>query len=151
MRSDLDFFLTVAALLVAAILAMSSLILAKKPDAKAMIDKLVPFQGGVGVGLLVWGIINLIRFLPDMSVWMKMSALIGAIFFASILSMILLGFLFGMPLIAKWIPGDSPAEQKALKMQQKVGGFSVLLGIIGALCAIGLLLIRFGIIKPHIG
>ena len=135
------------ALLVAAILAMSSLILAKKPDAKQLIDKLVPYQGGVGVGLLVWGIINLIRFLPDMSLWMKVSALIGSVFLISIISMILLGFLFGMPLIAKWIPGESSAEQKALSMQQKIGGFSVLLGIIGAACAVALLLIRFGVLK----
>ena len=147
MSSDLDLFITVAALLVAAILAMSSLILAKKPDAKALIDKLVPFQGGVGVGLLIWGIIDLIRFLPHFSAFMNLSAIIGTVFLASILSMILLGFLFGMPLIAKWIPGDSPAEQKALEMQKKIGGFSVLLGVIGAICAVCLLLIRFGVLK----
>jgi len=148
MNSDLDFFLTIAALTVAGILAISSLILAKKPDAKKLIDKLVPYQGFVGVGLLVWGVINLIRFLPHFGDYMHVWALAAIIFLAAILAEVLLGFLFGMPLIAKWIPGESPAEQKALEMQKKVGGFSVLIGVIGLISVVGLLLIRFHILKP---
>jgi hypothetical protein len=142
-------FITIAALLVAGILAMSALILSKKPSAKELIDKLVPYQGFIGVGLLAWGVIELIRFLADggmnlFSVW----PLAGAIIFLAIVSEVLLGFLFGMPLIAKWIPGDTPAEQKALDMQRKVAGFSVLIGVLGLIAAIGLLLLRFGILKP---
>lgn len=147
MTSDFDLFLTIAALTVAGILAISSLILAKKPEAKQLIDKLVPYQGFVGVGLLAWGVINLIRFLSHFSLMMYWKTF-GIIVLAAILSEVLLGFLFGMPLIAKWIPGESPAEVKALEMQKKVGGFSVLIGIVGLCSVLGLLLIRFHILKP---
>jgi hypothetical protein len=138
------FFITIILLLVASVLAVSALIISKKPSAKEMIDKLVPYQGFIGVALLAWGIIDLLTLhvFDLMSIW----AMGGAIVFVAILSEILLGFLFGMPLIAKWIPGDTPAEQKALEMQKKVAGFSVLLGIVGALAAIGLLLMKFEIL-----
>jgi hypothetical protein len=149
MNSSLELYITVAALFVAGILAMSGLVLSKRPDARQMIDKLVPYQGVVGVGLLAWGLIQLVRFLlnhgaAQMSAW----PLGGAVIFMAMLSALLLGFLFGMPMIAKWIPGSTPAEQKAMEMQQKVAGFSVLLGIVGIAAGVGLLLIRFGILTP---
>ena len=144
-------WITIILLLAASILAVSALIISKKPSAKELIDKLVPYQGFIGVGLLAWGIIDLIRAMtgtPSVFDMMRFWALGGAVIFIAILSEIFLGFLFGMPLIAKWIPGDTPAEQKALDMQKKVAGFSVLLGVIGGVAAIALILMELGILKP---
>ena len=59
------------------------------------------------------------------------------------LAAIVLGFLFGMPLIAKWIPGETPAEQKALEMQQKIAGFSTIIGIIGLIFGVLMIYYRF--------
>ncbi len=42
------------------ILAASALIIARKPDAKALIDKLTPYQGWIGVVMFVWGIFELL-------------------------------------------------------------------------------------------
>jgi hypothetical protein len=143
-------FITIIALFAAGILAVSALIISKKPSAKELIDKLVPYQGSIGVGLLAWGVIDLLRSIGHLGDMMKFWPFGGSIVLIAIVSEIALGFLFGMPMIAKWIPGDSPAEQKAMQMQQKVAGFSVILGIIGLAAALGLLLMRFEIITPRL-
>ena len=144
-------WITIILLLAGSVLAVSALIISKKPSAKEMIDKLVPYQGFIGVALLAWGLIDLIRGFtstPSLADMISIWPLGGAIILIAVLSEIFLGFLFGMPLIAKWAPGDSPAEQKALEMQRKVAGYQVILGIVGAAAAIGLLLIHLGVITP---
>lgn len=135
-------------LLAGAILAVSGFIIAKKPEAKALIDKIVPYQGFIGVALLAWGIIDLLRNLSALKFMLKLWPFGGAIFLAYIFASILLGVLLGIPQIVKWIPGESSAEQKAMQVQQKVAGFSVLIGLIGGISAILVLLIAAGILKP---
>ena len=142
-------FLIAILLILAGILALSAFIVAKKPDAKAMIDKLVPFQAFIGIGLLAvclyfWlieaGVVNLFRM-------MKFWALGGLISIGAVFSGILLGFLFGMPQIAKWIPGESSAEQKAVELSKKVAPFQVLLGIIAVVSSLITMLYMFKILK----
>ena len=60
-------WITVIVLTLAGVLALSGMIIAQKPQAKDLIDKLVPFQGIIGVVLLVWGIVNAARVLPHMN------------------------------------------------------------------------------------
>lgn len=131
------------------ILGVSGLIVAKKPDAKALIDKLVPFQAFIGVGLLALGIwallnfgpINTFRILPHFPI-------LGLFAIAGSWGAILLGFLFGMPQIAKWIPGESSAETKAMELSKKLAPFQLILGIIvGAGGVLGLLM-ALRIMKP---
>ena len=131
-------WITVIALTLAGGLALSSFIIAKSPQAKDLIDKLVPFQGIIGVVLLAWGVVNLIHYGPHFS------DMTGSNFPTSILLAVVgtitaelgLGFLFGMPLIAKWIPGETPAEQKAMEMQKKLVPFQSLLGLVAVVAAV---------------
>ena len=131
-------WITVIMLTLAGVLALSGLIIAQKPQAKDLIDKLVPFQGIIGVILLVWGIVNAARMLPHMND-MTASGFPRSILLAAVGTLVAelgLGFLFGMPLVAKWIPGDSPAEQKAMEMQKKVLPFQSLLGVVAIVAAV---------------
>lgn len=133
-------------LIVAGILAVSGLIISKKPEAKQLIDKLVPFQGFIGVGLLALGVIFLLGWIGKMDRISDVGKLWGAFPFVIYLgtaAAIALGFLFGMPLIAKWIPGETPAEQKAMEMQKKIAGFSTVIGILGLLFGLMMLYYRF--------
>lgn len=133
-------------LIVAGILAVSGLIISKQPRAKELIDKLVPFQGFIGVALLALGLI----FLFGWATHMERLDIIGkewtffpfTVYIATAAA-IVLGFLFGMPLIAKWIPGDSPAEVKAMEMQKKIAGFSTIVGIVGLVFGLLMLYYRF--------
>ncbi len=134
-------------LILGGILALSNIIVAKKPDARELINKLVPFQGAIGVALLVFGALNLLdalRILKVMSALPVKSASIIVVVAGSLL----LGLLFGMPLIAKWIPGDSPAEQKVAELSAKISGFQVIIGLAGIVGSLLWLLFRFSILKP---
>jgi hypothetical protein len=136
-------------LIVAGILALSGFIVAKKPDAKALIDKLVPFQAFVGVGLLVLGVLYLLTNGIDFIKAMSAAPLPAIIALAGIVSGIVLGALFGMPQIAKWIPGESNAEQKAVELSQKAAPYQMLFGVIALGSAVGMILLIAGILKAY--
>jgi hypothetical protein len=123
-------------LLVGGVIALSGFIASKKPNAKELLDKLTPIAGFIGVGLLVWGIIDLIRSLDMLGTVMGASAFRGIIFIVYLASEILLGFLLGMGLIAKWMPGEGAVEKKGVEMQKKLTAWQVPIGFIGIICAL---------------
>lgn len=137
-------------LIVSAILAVSALIVAKAPDAKAMIEKLVPFQAFIGVGLLAVSLIQLLRIGPVTIFRMVSPApVLGLTLLAGCFGGIALGFMFGMPQIAQWIPGESPAEQKAQEISRKLAPFQVIIGLICGGAGLVMLLIGLKIMKPY--
>lgn len=129
------------------ILAASALILSKKPDAKQLIDKLTPFQALIGVGMVVLGLINFLRSLKYLTDFFKVNLIAAAALLSMIAVSVLLGALFGMPQITKWIPGDSSAEQKALELTRKIAPFQVMLGMIAIVASLIVLLYQFKILK----
>lgn len=136
-------------LILGGVLALSTFIVAKKPDAKAMIDKLVPYQAFIGIGLLALSLINWIRIgLGTPFQLMKFWALGGITLIAAIFSGILLGFFFGMPQIAKWIPGESSAETRALELSKKIAGIQMIVGVIALVAGLLMLLMELRILKP---
>lgn len=124
------------ALIVAGILAASALIVGNLPQAKEYIDKLVPIQGFIGVGLLVVGVIKAVQLLGHMDVVNNGPTLLMLGIYAGIACAVLLGFLLGMPVIAQWIPGETPAEQKAMEMQKKIIPYQAMLGFVGIAAAV---------------
>jgi hypothetical protein len=137
------------AVILGGILAISGLIIAKKPEAKSLIDKLSPYQAIIGVAMIALGVVNLIRSLPYLGDLFKVNLLFALSILGMLAVSIALGALFGMPQIAKWIPGDSPAEQKALELSQKVAPYQVILGLIGLASSLIYLLYRYNIIHFH--
>lgn len=129
------------------ILAASALILSKKPDAKQLIDKLTPFQAIIGVGMIVLGIVNFMRSVKFFTDMFKVNLMASAALMTMFGVSVLLGALFGMPQIIKWIPGDSSAEQKALELTQKIAPFQVILGLLAMIASLVVLLYQFKIIK----
>jgi hypothetical protein len=128
-------------------LAISGLIIANKPDAKQLIDKLVPFQALIGVAMIAFGVINLVRLLAYLTDLFRLNAMFALAVWCMLGTSIALGALFGMPQIVKWIPGESSAEQKALQLTQKVAPFQVILGLVALASSVLYLLYRFNVIK----
>ena len=143
-----DTLLTVNALvgILGGILAISGLILTKKPDAKKYIDRLTPYQALIGVGMIALGVINFLRALGHIGAMLKVG-MFGLGWLALVVTSILLGALFGMPQIAKWIPGESSAEQKAVELSKKVAPYQVMLGIILVIASLITMLYMFKILK----
>jgi hypothetical protein len=146
---DTLIFINILLGILGGILAMATLIVSKKPDAKAMIDKLTPYQALIGVGLVGVSLINFLRMLGHLSDMFKVNLLWAAGFLAMVGAGVALGALFGMPQIAKWIPGESSAEQKALELSKKVAPYQVLLGIVLVIASLVTMLYMFQILKFH--
>ena len=135
-------------LIVGGVLALSGIIVAKSPNAKNTIDKLVPFQAFIGVALLVLGVVYLLTIGPGWMITMiKTNAFYGMVLLATVLVSIILGAFFGMPQIAKWIPGDSPAEQKAMELSQKIAPYQAIVGVVALGTGVIGLLYSLGIMK----
>ena len=147
MGFDTLVFVNICLGIVGGFLAAAALIVSKKPNAQQLVDKLTPFQALIGVGMVGVSLVNFLRMVGHISDFFKVNLLWAAGFLAMVGSGILLGALFGMPQIAKWIPGDSSAEQKALELSRKVAPFQVLLGIVSLVASLVTMLYMFKILK----
>jgi hypothetical protein len=134
-------------LIAGGILAASAVIVARRPDAQYHINKLIPFQAIIGVSLLVLGFINLLKSLEVLKEVARFP-----VFGASALSVIgcslLLGFLFGMPVITKLIPGNSSAEQKMAEIASNIAGLQIMIGLLGMLGSLVYLVFQIGRVTP---
>ena len=149
MGFDALIFVNILLGIVGGILAAAALIVSKKPNAKATIDKLTPYQALIGVGLVAVSLINFLRLVGHLTDMFKVNLLWAAGFLAMVGCGVVLGALFGMPQIAKWIPGESSAEQKALELSKKVAPYQVLLGVVLFVASLVTMLYMFEILKFH--
>lgn len=134
--------ITAALVLIAGgLLAASAVIVARMPDAQVRLNRLIPFQGLIGMGMLVLGIMNLIRALGFIRN-MRAVPVFGSAWLSVIGCSILLGFLFSMPIIGRLIPGNSSAEQKAAEIAAKIAGVQILLGLLGIIAAVVLIVLK---------
>jgi hypothetical protein len=134
-------------LILGGIVALSGIIVMKRPDLKPQLDKLAPFQALIGVGLIALGLINFLRSLGWLTETFKVNQIFAAAVWIMLLDSVLLGALLGWPLIASWIPDHSPAKPKVQQITQNLAPFQVLLGIVGIAAAVVYLLFRFKILS----
>lgn len=118
-------FLVVSLLwLVGGLLAVSGFIVEKKPNAKEIIDKIVPIQGGIGIAILIVAIINIIR-----SLGMIRIPLFWVTIMIPFLIMTALGVLLGYGLIVKYVLSkNEAAKEKADKIQATLLRFQTPVG-----------------------
>lgn len=134
-------------LVLCGLLAAAPMLLAKKPDAKPMLDKLAQFGGLIGLVTLILGVINLIDIVPHIGDAFK--HYFGIIGIVAMLCQLLLGFLLGFVLLAQFIfkPGTA-AGAKGEEIRKKIAGIQIPVGLTALVVAVLLLLIRFEILKP---
>lgn len=121
-------------LILGGVLAAGNLIVAKRPDAARYIAALQPFQALIGFGLLgvgVWTLVRWIAFLPGI---FKDKPFNAAVIVATVACAILLGVMFGMPILARFSPQGA---RKGEEMHARLAPFQVLIGLAGV--AAGLL------------
>jgi hypothetical protein len=139
------YVITPILLIAGGVLAVSGILISKKPDAKVLIDTLMPYQAFIGVAMLGCGVLWILKWGGRLTQLFDSNLMFGLAVWAVIACSILLGFLFGMPQIAKWIPGESRAEQKAIELSKQVAPFQVSLGLVGVAAALVYLMYRFNI------
>ncbi len=118
-------------LILLSIIAVPSLLLSKKPDAKALLEKIEPYQGWIGLILCfygVWGIVSSILnlgWITSFPIWW-VTLLAGSIIQAA------LGFMLGFGLINKYfLSKNEAAKEKAIVLREKLAPKQGKLGIIG--------------------
>jgi hypothetical protein len=134
------------ALIAAGILGASSIIIAKKPDARKIVDTLAPYQAFLGLGLLFWGLYNFFVWVGvgEMFKLFK-SPLFGITVWGALVSGILLGFMFGLPQVAKW---SASGAARGEMLAKKLAPLQTILGFVGIASGVLLMLYNFGILKP---
>ena len=137
-------YLWAAILIAGGILGCAGLIVAKKPDAKELIGKLQPIQAGIGLALLGFGIWNLLDAL-------RMLKFVGAFpvlvitLFAAVVSALVLGIMFGMPMVARL---SASGAAKGEELGKKLAPFQTLFGLVAIGAGLIVLLFQLGILKP---
>lgn len=125
-------------LIVAGILAAAALIIKNQPNARDLIAKLVPFQGVIGVVLMIWALVILLfDFLPNISYLLQGSSFRTLLGLVTLLVSIALGFLLGYGLIAQYAlnknagaaSSGEAARLKLASMQGPLGLVGILLGL----------------------
>jgi hypothetical protein len=118
-------------LVLLSIIAVPSLVLSKKPNAKELLEKIEPYQGWIGLVfciLGVWGIISSILNLG----WLTTAPIWWVTLAAGSLVQATLGFMLGSGLMNKLFMGKNPeAQEKAAQLRSKIAPKQGKLGILG--------------------
>jgi hypothetical protein len=129
-------------LIAAGILGAASLIVQKQPNAREAIAKLVPYQGIIGIILLVWAlIVFLFRILPAIGALLQFFPLTGILLIVTFLVAIALGFLLGYGLIAQYaLSKNADAARRGDALKMKLAAFQGPLGIAGIALGVWMLI-----------
>lgn len=126
-------------LIISGILAVPSLILSKKPDAKNILDKITPYQGWIGVVIFIWGIWSLISVLLNAGLFLGNGLVVLFILILAIAVVeAVLGFILGFNLINTYVLSKNAKSEekgqqllaKLLPLQGKFGIAAIVLGVI---------------------
>lgn len=140
------FLIGALAVIVGSLIALSGFIIAKKPSSKQLFEKMAPYQGFLGVALLVLGIWGFLRTIGHWGDFLRYYPLLLALgIIACVISEVIIGFCLGFGVIAKWLPGESGAEKKGLEIQRQLLGFSMPIGVVGLLS--GVIVLYYFLIK----
>jgi hypothetical protein len=115
-------------LAVLGVLGASSLIIARKPDAKEMIAKLAPYQGWIGAVSALWGAWWTINAILNLGL-LAHFPIMWITWLATGLVMLLLGFLLGIGIMKTFVK-DPTANAKADQMLAKLSPYQGTLGLI---------------------
>jgi hypothetical protein len=131
-------------LMLLGVLAVPGLIIARRPDAKRFIDKLAPYQGWIGTGMAIYGIVRLIS-------WFGMFGWLGAglgglvkwaVFTVFVYVAIALGFMLGVGVIKGFVK-EANARAKMDELLRRLAPKQGMLGIVAIVD--GALMVLFGL------
>ncbi len=118
-------------LILLSIIAVPSLILSKKPNAKELLEKIEPYQGWIGLVFCFWGVWGIISAILNLG-WLSIAPILWATYLAGNILSALLGFMLGIGLINKlFLSKNETAKAKAEELRAKIAPKQGKLGILG--------------------
>jgi hypothetical protein len=115
------------------LIAMSGLIVSKRPDAAEKLAKLTPYQGTIGITMFAWGVFELIQVVLNLGLLTKSPGLF--VFWALMaVADFTVGTLLGFGMISSYVlRGNAMAIQRGnalraglVKFQAPLGGLAIL-------------------------
>ncbi len=131
------------ALVLLSIIAVPSLILSKKPNAKELLAQIGPYQGWIGIVFCfmgVWGVITAILNLN----WLSVAPIWWATILLGNLVSATLGFMLGSGLINKlFLSNNESAKAKAEEFREKLAPKQGKLGLLGIAVGVWMIVASF--------
>jgi hypothetical protein len=113
-------------MIVLGVLAAANLIIAKKPDAKQLIDKIAPYQGWIGAVSALWGAWLIISSILNLG-WLSHAPIWWITYAANALLLFALGLLLGVGVLKSFIKQPQAVE----KMDQTIAKLAPKQGVLG--------------------
>lgn len=130
-------------LILLSIIAVPSLILSKKPNAKELLAKIEPYQGWIGLIFCIWGIWGIISAFLNMG-WLTIVPIWWITLLAGSVVQAGLGFMLGYGTINKlFLSNNAEAIQKAEKIREKIAPKQGKLGLLGIAVGIWMVVASF--------
>ncbi len=118
-------------LILLSIIAVPSLVLSRKPNAKELLEKIEPYQGWIGLVFCVMGVWGIITSILNLG-WLTTAPIWWVTLAAGSLVQATLGFMLGSGLMNKLFMGKNPeAQAKAAELRSKIAPKQGKLGILG--------------------
>ena len=130
-------------LILLSIIAVPSLILSKKPNAKELLQKVEPYQGWIGIVFCFWGVWGIITSFLNMG-WITSTPIWWSTLLAGSIVEAGLGFMLGYGLINKmFLSGNEAAKIKAEKIREKIAPKQGKLGVLGLIVGAWMIVASF--------
>jgi hypothetical protein len=118
-------------LVLLSIIAVPSLILSKKPNAKELLEKIEPYQSWIGALFCFWGVWGIISAILNIG-WLTTAPIWWVTFLAGNIISAALGFMLGFGLINKYVLSKNEgAKEKADALRAKIAPKQGKLGLVG--------------------
>jgi hypothetical protein len=112
------------------ILAASALIIARKPNAKDLIDKITPYQGWIGIVMFFWGVWGTLECIGGIGA-LAHRPLFWVFWLASSVADLVVGFLLGFGLITKYALGkNATAQARGQQIRAKLAAYQGMFGLL---------------------
>lgn len=130
-------------LVLLSIIAVPSLLLSKKPNAKDLLEKIEPYQGWIGLVFCFWGVWGIITSVLNIG-WLTTAPIWWISFTLGSLVEAVLGFMLGFGLINKLVLGKNPAaKEKAAALREKIAPKQGKLGVVGIIVGVWTIVASF--------
>jgi hypothetical protein len=118
---------TFLSLFVLGVVCAANLIIARKPDAKALIAKIAPYQGWIGALSAIWGAWWIIRWVMNVSA-LKAAPVIMITWLADSVLLLALGILCGIGVMKSFVKAPAAVEKLDLAVS-RLAPFKGMLGL----------------------
>ncbi len=130
-------------LVLLSIIAVPSLILSKKPNAKELLEKVAPYQGWIGIVFCFWGVWGIISAILNLG-WLTSAPIWWITLLAGSVVEAGLGFMLGYGLISKLFLSKNPnAQEKAEQIRAKIAPKQGKLGLLGIVVGVWMIVASF--------